>query len=164
MIVKLGARSTGNDVVDLLAACHERIRKFSAMACAVASGQGSQVPDLRAAAGAVRRYFAEAFPLHVADEEELIDPVVRLPPTIHDDHVAHAPAIDRLVALCAGIEAGGPVPPELGPLAERLRTELDHHLSLEERDLFPAIRALPDDVRARIRDGMRARRQAGSGG
>lgn len=151
MIVRLGARTTGEDVVDLLAACHERIRKFSAMACAVAKGQGT---DLREAAGAVRKYFAEAFPLHVADEEELLE----LPQRIHDDHVAHAPAIDRLVALCAGIEAGGPVPPELGPLAEKLRKELDEHLSIEERDVFPAIRALPDAERARMRDAIRARR------
>jgi hypothetical protein len=145
MIVRLGSRTTGQDVVDLLAACHEKIRKFSAMACAVAKGQGG---DLREAAGAVRRYFAEAFPLHVADEEELLD----LPARIHDDHVAHAPEIDRLVAMCAAIEAGGPVPPELGPLAEKLRTELDEHLSIEEREVFPAIRALPDDA-------IRARRQ-----
>jgi iron-sulfur cluster repair protein YtfE (RIC family) len=151
MIVKLGARTTGGDVVDLLAACHEKIRKFSAMACAIANGQGA---DLREAAGAVRRYFAEAFPLHVADEEELLD----LPPRIHDDHVAHAVEVERLVALCAQIEAGSPVPAELGPLAEKLRIELDEHLALEERDVFPAIRALPDDVRARMRDAIRARR------
>jgi iron-sulfur cluster repair protein YtfE (RIC family) len=152
MIVKLGARTTGNDVVDLLAACHERIRKFSAMACAIAKGQGA---DSREAAGAVRRYFAEAFPLHVADEEELLE----LPQRIHDEHISHAPRIERLVALCAQIEAGGPVPAELGPLAEKLRIELDEHLAIEERDVFPAIRALPDDVRARMRDAIRARRQ-----
>jgi iron-sulfur cluster repair protein YtfE (RIC family) len=152
MIVKLGARTTGNDVVDLLAACHERIRKFSAMACAIANGQGA---DLRQAAGAVRRYFAEAFPLHVADEEELLE----LPQRIHDEHISHAADVDRLVALCTQIEAGAPVPAELGPLAEKLRTELDEHLAIEERDVFPAIRALPDDVRARMRDAIRARRQ-----
>lgn len=155
MIVKLGARTTGEDAVDLLAACHERIRKFSAMACAVAKGQGA---DLRQAAGAVRKYFAEAFPLHVADEEELIEPRLALPAQVHADHAAHAPEIEKLVALCAGIEAGGPVPPELGPLAERLRIELDAHLALEEHDVFPALRMLPDDVRAAIRDGIRARR------
>jgi hypothetical protein len=151
MIVRLGARTTGEDVVDLLAACHERIRRFSAMACAIAKGQGG---DLREAAGAVRKYFAEAFPLHVADEEELLT----LPTRIHDDHVAHAAEVERLVALCAGIEAGGPVPSELGPLAERLRTELDEHLLIEETDVFPAIRALPDAERARMRDAIRARR------
>jgi hypothetical protein len=68
MIVQLGARTTGNDVVDMLAACHERIRTFSTMACAIASGG-----DVREAAAAVRRYFAEAYPLHVADEEELLE-------------------------------------------------------------------------------------------
>jgi iron-sulfur cluster repair protein YtfE (RIC family) len=159
MIVRLGSRTTGEDVVDLLAACHERIRKFSAMACAVAKGQGPDMRDVREAAGAVKRYFAEAFPLHVADEEELIEPVVALPAKIHDDHLAHAPAIDRLVAMCASVEAGGPVPGDLAPLAETLRKELDEHLSIEERDVFPAIRALPDDMRARLREGIRARRQ-----
>jgi len=151
MIVKLGARTTGEDVVDLLASCHERIRKFSAMACAIANGQGA---DRREAAGAVRRYFAEAYPLHVADEEELLE----LPARIHDDHVNHQAAIDQLVAACAGIAAGGPVPPDLSPLAERLRKELDEHLAIEERDVFPAIRALPEAERARMRDAIRARR------
>jgi iron-sulfur cluster repair protein YtfE (RIC family) len=154
MIVKLGARTTGEDVVDLLASCHERIRKFSAMACAIARGQGPKTGDVREAAGSVRRYFAEAFPLHVADEEELL----QLPARIHEEHIAHAPQIDQLVALCAGIEAGGPVPPELSPLAEKLRKELDEHLAIEEHDVFPAIRALPDAERARMRDAIRARR------
>lgn len=121
------------------------------MACAVAKGQGA---DLQQAAGAVRKYFAEAFPLHVADEEELL----QLPKRIHDDHVAHQVDVDRLVALCADIEAGHPVPAELGPLAEKLRIELDEHLSIEERDVFPAIRALPDAERARMRDAIRSRR------
>ncbi len=150
MLVKLGSRSTSEDVVDLLLACHERIRSFIAMARRIATASG----DVREPAGQVRRYFAEAFPLHVADEEELL----AIPPRIHDDHVMHAPAIEQLVAMCAAIEQGGPVPPELAPLAERLERELEEHLQIEERDVFPALRLLPEAERARIRDAIRARR------
>ncbi|HSN25240.1 MAG TPA: hemerythrin domain-containing protein [Kofleriaceae bacterium] len=152
MLVKLGSRAASEDVVDLLLACHERIRSFIAMARRIAAAGG----DAREAAGQVRRYFAEAFPLHVADEEELL----ALPQRIHDDHVTHAPAIEKLVALCAAIEQGGSVPAELAPLAERLERELAEHLAIEERDVFPAIRQLPESERARIRDAIRARRAA----
>lgn len=150
MLVKLGSRTTNEDVVDLLLACHQRIRAFIAMARRIATEPG----DAREAAGQVRRYFAEAFPLHVADEEELL----AIPQRIHDDHVTHAPLIDRLVAICAVIEQGGPVPPELAPLTEQLEHELAEHLAIEERDVFSAIQALPAAERARIRDAIRARR------
>ena len=150
MLVKLGSRTANEDVVDLLLACHERIRSFIATARRIATSTG----DAREPAGQVRRYFAEAFPLHVADEEELL----AIPQRIHDDHVAHAPMIDRLVAMCAAIEQGGAVPAELAPLAEQLEHELAEHLAIEERDVFPAIRALPEAERVRIRDAIRARR------
>ena len=150
MLVKLGSRTVNEDVVDLLLACHDRIRSFIAMARRIATGSG----DAREAAGQVRRYFAEAFPLHVADEEELL----AIPQRIHDDHVAHTPAIERLVAMCAAIEQGGPVPTELAALAEKLERELAEHLAIEERDVFPAVRALPEAERTRIRDAIRARR------
>ena len=151
MLVKLGSRTANEDVVDLLLACHDRIRSFIGMARRIAAAPG---PDVRDAAGQVRRYFAEAFPLHVADEEELFP----IPQRIHDDHVTHAPAIEKLVALCAAVEQGAPVPPELGPLAEHLERELAEHLAIEERDVFPALRQLPEAERARIRDAIRARR------
>lgn len=152
MLVKLGSRSASEDVVDLLLACHERIRSFIAMARRIATTGG----DAREAAGQVRRYFAEAFPLHVADEEELL----AIPQRIHDDHVKHTPAIEKLVAMCAAIEQGGPVPADLAALAEHLERELAEHLAIEERDVFPAIRQLPEAERARIRDAIRARRSA----
>src|SRR3569623_28417 len=150
MLVRLGSRTANEDVVDLLLACHDRIRAIIAMARRIATGSG----DAREAAGQVRRYFAEAFPLHVADEEELL----AIPLRSHDDHVAHTPAIEQLVAMCAAIEQGAPVPPELALLAERLEHELAEHLAIEERDVFPALRALPEAARARIRAAISARR------
>jgi hypothetical protein len=150
MLVKLGSRTSTEDVVDLLLACHDRIRSFLAMARRIATAGG----DAREAAGQVRRYFAEAYPLHVADEEELL----AIPQRVRDDHASHAAEVDRLVAICAAIEAGAAVPAELAPLAEHLERELTEHLALEERDVFPAVRALPDAERAPIRDAIRARR------
>ena len=150
MLVRLGSRTTNEDVVDLLLACHGRIRSFLATARRIAAAR----EDVREPAGQVRRYFAEAFPLHVADEEELL----ALPQRIHDDHVAHAPAIETLVAMCGAIEQGGQVPAELAPLAERLEHELAEHLAIEERDVFPAIRLLPQATQVRMRDAIRARR------
>ena len=150
MLVKLGSRTVNEDVVDLLLACHERIRSFIAMARRIATSGG----DVREPAGQVKRYFAEAFPLHVADEEELLT----IPQRIHDDHVKHTPEVERLVAMCAAIEQGAAVPPALAPLAEKLERELEEHLQIEERDVFPAVRQLPEAERNRIRDAIRARR------
>ena len=43
-------------------------------------------------------------------------------------------------------------------IAALLATELEAHLELEERAIFPALRRLPEQVREAIRGAIRARR------
>src|SRR6185503_861481 len=89
MLVSLGSpRGDERDVVDALLACHERIRRFSAMAVRIADAGGATELEIRDAAAAVRRYFAEALPLHVADEDEDLAPLL----------AGRDPAIDAALA------------------------------------------------------------------
>jgi iron-sulfur cluster repair protein YtfE (RIC family) len=158
--------------VDLLAACHRKIRQHVVLARRLASeGQRYPADEIRATAGQVRRYFAVALPLHIADEDELIAP--RLQPTtgpladalatMTSDHGRHQPQIDRLVALCAELELQparlGALALQLADIAAHLSLELSVHLELEEQIVFPAVRALPAADRAALVDAMRQRRE-----
>jgi hypothetical protein len=136
MLFTIGRRETGEDAVDLLLACHARIRHF--LALALRAGDDAE------AIAAVRRYFTEALPLHIADEDELLAPRVHVG-DMSDEHRAHAALVARLAAgeMAAAVE--------LAPL-------LLAHLDAEERDVFPLVRALPASERAEILAGMRARR------
>lgn len=76
-------RATGpEDLVDLLGECHERIRRFVAMARQAGSRQGVPADQIAQACIHVERYFTQALPLHVADEEQSIEP--RLPWAVAD--------------------------------------------------------------------------------
>jgi hemerythrin-like domain-containing protein len=170
MLVQIGQRTQHEDLVDLLAECHARIRRFLSLAASLADDRATPENEARSVAGQIRRYFSSAFPQHVADEDELVTP--RLTGTnarldqvlaqLHDDHVHHADAIAHLVDICADIErdprtvrAG-----ELRSAAERLIQQLEPHLCVEERELFPAVRALPAEIQTAIRAAMRQRREA----
>src|SRR5512138_411206 len=70
MLLQLGRRVASEDVVDLLDECHGRIRRFLAMARALANApRDAALSEIVATASQVRRYFAEGFALHVEDEE-----------------------------------------------------------------------------------------------
>jgi iron-sulfur cluster repair protein YtfE (RIC family) len=170
MLVSLGQRRSADDVVDLLLECHGRIRAFLGHARRLAATPGAPVAEAQELAGRVRRYFVEAYPLHVADEDELVIPrlVDRGPDVdaalaaMHAEHRAHDEHVARLVALCAAIEAApGDLAATAGALAEAvdaLAAQVDPHLALEERVIFPALRALPQAERDEIRAGMKRRR------
>jgi hypothetical protein len=67
-------RPTDDDALDLLLACHGRIRSFTSLAVTLAGGRGLADAEVAEAAGAVARYFGVALPLHVADEDESLMP------------------------------------------------------------------------------------------
>ncbi|MEP6861254.1 MAG: hemerythrin domain-containing protein [Deltaproteobacteria bacterium] len=169
MIVQLGKRSIDGDVDVLLSECHLRIRRFLALAVRI-TAQRTSALDVQEAGGQVRRYFAEAFPLHLADEDELLMPVLmgrestldRAIERMHRDHAEHEPHVAHLVELCAALERdpGGlaALVEDLAVTTKLLREVLEPHLLLEEREIFPAIRLLSDDERGQIRAAMRARR------
>ncbi|HUS28881.1 MAG TPA: hemerythrin domain-containing protein [Kofleriaceae bacterium] len=170
MLVRIGARTNTEDVVDLLAGCHARIRQFLTMSQRLATDAASD-DDVRDTAAQIHRYFTSAFLDHVLDEDELITPRLvgrsdkldAILAAMHRDHAQHAGLIRRLVSECEIIEKdprlAGALGAELLDIAKLLEAELVPHLELEERELFPAIRGLPQSVRDEIREAMRQRRE-----
>jgi iron-sulfur cluster repair protein YtfE (RIC family) len=170
MLVTLGRPRTPDDLVELLAACHERIHRFLAMADRLARAQGATETDIRTTAGQIRRYFAESLPQHIADEDQVVSPYLagRAPAldaalaTMSADHVEHAAAVAHLVGLAAAIEDDprtiAAVRDDLAVASADLRGLLAPHLALEEQTIFPVLRDLPAAQRQSLRAAMRARR------
>jgi len=170
MLVQLGQRESSEDIVDLLSACHARIRRFLVQARRLAEAADETPAEIRAAASQIRRYFTEAFPLHLIDEDEQITPrlagtspdVDRALALMASGHASHDSLVTRLVAICTSLEEDprriAVASVELSRVAALLATELEAHLELEERAIFPAIRRLPEHVREAIRGEIRARR------
>ncbi len=170
MLVQLGQRSNSGDVVDLLSECHGRIRHFLELASRLAATPEVEPVVVQATAGQVRRYFAEAFPLHLSDEDELIAPRLRGRSSriddalarLHADHVAHEPLVGAVIEVCTALRREprrlDARAAELAAAAAALRSALEPHLLLEEREIFPALRTLPAQEREAIKRGMRDRR------
>ncbi|HEU4405739.1 MAG TPA: hemerythrin domain-containing protein [Polyangiaceae bacterium] len=174
MLHELGRkrRPPPGDLVGLLLECHGRIRDFARLACDVAASPEAPAAPARDAAGRVRRYFHEALPLHVADEELSILPRLqgrapdldRALDAMRGEHAEHAPDVERLVALCGAVEADpgrlAGLAGELGAVASRLSGLFEAHLDGEERLVFPAIGSLLDDAeRGAVLAELRGRRR-----
>jgi iron-sulfur cluster repair protein YtfE (RIC family) len=170
MLVQIRKATAAGDVVDLLLECHGRIRTFLKLASDLAANRGVPADEVRTVAAQIQRYFSEALPMHVADEQELILPkLASWSPEIDgalaqmvDDHVAHTPCVDRLTALCAVLTSDprqlAALAPDLADVAEELTSELTRHLEIEEEVIFPALRRLTAEQREEIVIAMRERR------
>jgi len=174
MVVSIGSRRgkdrDDGDVVDALLECHGRIRDMLAIAARLGAADAPGAEDVRTAAARVRRYFVEALPRHVADEEEDLQPrlVGRDPAvdaalaTMHADHAEHERDLGRFLELCATLEQDparhGELAAALAGAAATVASRLAPHLELEEQVIFPAVRALPAAEREAISAAMRARR------
>jgi iron-sulfur cluster repair protein YtfE (RIC family) len=163
-IVRLGEKRDDRegDVVDALLACHRRIRSFLALAARVGQG-GDPAQQVAEACAQIGRYFREAMPLHVADEEESILPrlvgragaVDDALAAMQEQHTAHEAHLAELAAAVAdpGARAG------VAAAAAALEQVLAPHLDLEEDIIFPGIRRLLSARElADIAAEMRARR------
>lgn len=172
MIVQLGQRSRPGDVAALLSECHLRIRRFVALARKLALQPQARAEEVSEAAGQVQRYFTLAFPLHLADEEELVTPRLigrdrdldRALARMRADHGEHESHVARVVDLCSALERE---PQELAmrstdlaASAAALHEVMEPHLLLEEREIFPAVSLLSPEQRDEIRAAMKARRDA----
>lgn len=175
MLTQLSMRpATGSqDLVDLLGECHQRIRRFVALARQAGSRRDAPPDQVAQACAAVERYFVEALPLHVAEEEESLEPRLRgLSPTV-DQALAtvahqHQQHVSKIAALLAAIGKVRNRPHyevargEFATAAIALETEFEEHLRLEESAIFPAIRELLSrEIQASIIDELRKRRQSG---
>ena len=168
-----GPRRQG--LVDLLAECHGRIRRFVALAADAARRTDAPEAQVRAACADVTRYFTEALPLHVADEEESLLPRLRgRAPEVDqalarmaEQHAAHGPALARFLGAVADVArdpADAAARERLAPLAGALADSFEAHLSLEETTIFPAIDAhLTAAERAEIVAELRQRRAPSTG-
>jgi len=174
MLITLGAKQETSDApLDLLEACHGRIRRFLSLARAVGE---RELPKAEAVevAGQVVRYFRVKFPLHLLDEDLSLlprlngrDPLVDAAlARMHAEHPVVDAQLEPLVALCEAVRSEG--------LASRARREaivalapsveqaFEAHLVHEEQVLFPAAkRLLTQDEQRALREELRGRRMAG---
>lgn len=154
--IKLGAMpAVETDAVDMLLACHQRIRNFTGIAARLAEAAGAASgPEIANAAEAVHRYYAIALPLHEADENESVYPRLRQRLTDKTERESlqamvdqHGP-IDAVVAkLLPRWEELKRQPERIAERAEELRANASRlqelwkeHLALEEEIVFPLIR------------------------
>lgn len=168
-----GRRRAHAGFVDLLLACHERVRSFSLLAQRLAGAPVNRPADIQDAAHRVRRYFGEALPLHARDEEETLLPRLAGQDVALDaalermsaEHRLHAPLLAELVRVCGLLE----LCPErlrsqreqLGAITSELVPALATHLEQEELVVFPAIPTLlarDPDVERQMLAELRARR------
>lgn len=172
MLLQLGQRTTRTDVVDLLAECHARIRRFLELAGRLADTPDVPADEARGVAQQVHRYFTSSFLHHLADEDLSIVPRLagREPALdnalarMHADHVEHEALVTELATLCEHVARDprqlAASARRIAEVADRLTLVLEAHLSLEELVIFPALRLLPKTERDAIHAEMRDRREA----
>ncbi|MGC4065214.1 MAG: hemerythrin domain-containing protein [Polyangiaceae bacterium] len=171
MLIGRGPRTANFELVDLLRECHQRIRQFSDLAIAIGELRDAPTSHLVEACADVRRYFEQALPLHVADEEESLLPrlvghdsrVDEALSVMHRQHSEHEPLLRELLGLCSRIQSSPGelegIRSPLHQLATKLRGEFESHLILEETDIFPRIGSmLSIEVQGDIIRELRARR------
>jgi len=172
MLHSIGRKAESENIVDLLLACHGRIRMFLTLAKAIAEPDAGGREEIVEATERIRRYFLVALPLHVEDEEQGVVPRLqdRSPgldaalDRMCDEHAEHVAPLRVLLASCDSLAAApgdARARAALSRAAEVLGDALEPHLAAEESVVFPAIRALltDEEQRAMVIE-LRRRRQA----
>jgi iron-sulfur cluster repair protein YtfE (RIC family) len=175
MLNTIGAPRPSEGIVELLLECHARIRSFSDLAVRLGEAPAPSPAEVADAAARVRRYFAEALPLHARDEEESVLPRLRGRDPAVDaellamarEHAEHEAPVAALTGACDEIARDPTRAPALlrgvGRAAAELERHFAAHLRREESVIFPALRRLLDPAAdAEIVREIRARRGAGS--
>lgn len=169
--VSIGPRKRPEDLVGILLECHQRIRKFVRLAEQI--GRSEELADAEVIDGCRRceRYFTEALPLHVEDEERSLLPRLRgLSRSVDEaldamrtEHVEHGPELESMLEALRSVarEPGRrPHRERLLAAATKLARQFEQHLALEEQQIFPAVRALlPPEAQSAVLDELRARRR-----
>jgi hemerythrin-like domain-containing protein len=166
-------REEAEDAVDMLLACHERIRSFTLLALRLAAGRHEPPGEIADVAARVHRYFTVALPIHEADEDRSLRPrleaasldraVVEAALAMSEEHIGIDAEVANLERACERLAREPQAIEEVGPTLERSARRLGElfasHLDLEERTIFPAIRtALPVEEQRALAAEMRARR------
>src|SRR5688572_19299555 len=148
VVVKIGQKRAPDNAIGRLVDCHGRIRTFLAVVQRLGAVAALEGDDVKSAARDVRRYFSEALPRHVEDEEmsllpRLIGKDAELDAALqrmHEEHEAHERLVSELLSICEALMSGSEVTqPRLRDLGIELGRELEAHLVLEETIIFPAI-------------------------
>lgn len=172
MLVTIGRAPKKQDLVDALLECHERIRRFTELARELGVRSDLPASEVRDTCERCVRYFTDALPLHVADEEHSLVPrLAGLSPevdgalaTMEAQHREHQENLSRTVRALDGLRAApsdSERRAELHAAASALSAEFTLHLAMEETVLFPAIRKhLPVATQDLIASEVRARRDA----
>jgi iron-sulfur cluster repair protein YtfE (RIC family) len=170
MLISLGKPRIPDGLVDLLMECHERIHRFLDMASRLTEAREAEPEEVQTAAGQVRRYFADALPQHIDDEDVVIAPYLTgrtsaleaALGTMSADHIDHTHAVSRLVIAAGRIEKEphrlASARHEFAAASADLRALLVPHLALEEDVVFPALHELSTNDQHAIRAAMRERR------
>lgn len=167
MFVQLGGPKHAETLVGLLLECHERIRRFSRLSVELSRRADLPEAEVVDACARCERYFGEALPLHVADEEESLLPRLRgeavdeALATMHAQHDEHRPVLVELLESLRALRAApssAQARTQLGAVAARVADEFEQHLTLEEQVLFPAVAALEAGVQRQVVAELRARR------
>jgi iron-sulfur cluster repair protein YtfE (RIC family) len=166
-----GPRKENLELVDLLLACHSRIRRFSRTT--VELGRRTALPEAEVVeqCGRCERYFGEALPLHVEDEEVRVlprllgrrsdvDQALAVMERQHEEHQAHLSALLDALRGLRDSPHGPYQRATLQQVANTLAAAFEEHLGGEERIVFPAIRDLvAPDVQNAVIEELRARRR-----
>jgi hemerythrin-like domain-containing protein len=170
MVVKLGQKRRPDDVVGRLVDCHDRIRSFVDVVVRLSAAETLTGDEVKSAARDVHRYFTEALPRHVEDEEMSILPrLVGRDPDLdaalermHGEHEEHEAPVSELVSICGqlALESEAKVDRErLVALGVELGGAFSAHLLAEETIIFPAIdRWIPSSEQQKILVEMKQRR------
>jgi len=173
MLHAIGRKRRAGGVVEMLVDCHARIRSFSELAIAVSERTDAPAEEVVGACARVERYFAEALPLHVRDEEESVLPrligrssaIDAALERMHEQHEMHVALLGRLLCCSAALRQA---PHDLAAraallaVARPLRSVFEPHLRAEEEILFPALRALLSADEERVMLGELHERRSAS--
>jgi hemerythrin-like domain-containing protein len=138
--------------VELLTACHTRIRHFTSVLRNLAHAEGTSLEEISRAASSAHRYFSIALPLHEVDEEESVRPRLMelgdaavngaLEAMTHQ-HQAVDDLTERLLPLLVLLSNHpaklSEVHAEVCALSSALSDVFSGHLQLEETMIFPAM-------------------------
>lgn len=171
MLHRLGRSADTEDLRGLLLACHRRIRAFSALAVTLATSADAPKEQREETCDRLLRYFSEALPLHVRDEEDSVAPRLRgrsqaLDEALRrmaDEHRAHEAPLDALLRGWAALRErpdDDALRLSLVDPSMDLRDAFEAHLRDEEALVFPHLAALsPAERDASVRE-LRGRRSA----
>lgn len=158
-----------DDPMEMLTACHEKVRHFARLATRLAEHLSQHGADAQArdAARSVLRYFDLAAPLHHADEDEDLYPaLLALQDLTLSEHIQRLSAEHiSLAALWQAVRTwllqvqegvAPPPPPELPTFAQRY----PQHALDEEQLIYPHAQRLSEALRSELGRKMAERRQS----